>query len=399
MSQHSSDVDISLRSPVFPGGSLVSAIFDRDVTRLSDRGGASGLIGDRWSDHCSDAMAEWPGSTVPLDGRDVRIDRVVRFDAVPAIERLASRKKLQNPDYVVVGRDAAGQRVFAADAKFSVETAGASQVSAEALQALMEIGPVVTDALGDLAPSTQVSDGLFLSPDYSLTHYMMRRKRGYRSLSVHPDQVVLLPVTALGFFKPLEGSTLIPIFAETDGYNLETRRSLLLAQYYFRLVRAAVGCWNDEVASLLIPKQRPELDLPAVDARARDLAVTATSAWEIIEQWDAQADRVRQQRDAINDVTLVPLINRELRERVETAARQAGVERPPSVNRVRRRIGSWFRDQLVEQFGPLMPPVDDFPGTLRDLAVAADGLREGLDAVTNRVIAEMVDDVKAATQR
>lgn len=390
MSQPSTDFVLSLQSPVFPGGSLLSAIFNRDLTRLSDRGGASELIGDRWSDVCAEAMDEWPGSRITIDGRGLRVDRFIRLDAVPAIARSASRKKLQNPDYVIVGRDQTGPVVFSADAKFSVETAGASQVSGEALSALMEIGPVVTDALGTLDPATRIADGIFLSPDYSLTHYMMTRRRGYRSMSVDRDQVLLLPVTALGFLKPLEASTLIPIFATIDGYNLEARRSLLLAQYYFRLARAAIGCWNDEVGSLLIPRQRPDLDLFAVDAKARELAATATSGWEIIEQWDAQAETVRAQREAVSEATALPVVNRELREKLEKAAKAAGVEQPPSLSQIRRRIGAWFRDELLERFGPLMPPVADFPATLRDLAVATEGLRGDVERETDRVIAEML---------
>jgi len=392
VSHVSPDFDLLLRSPVFPGGSLVSAIFDRDVTRLSDRGGASGLIGDRWSDVCADEMDHWPGSVIGIDGRDIQVDRIVRLDAVPAIARSASRKKLQNPDYVVIGRDDVGQLVFSADAKFSVETAGASQVSSDALSALMEIGPIVTDTLGALDPDARVTDGIFLSPDYSLTHYMMSRKRGYRSMSVDRDQVVLLPITALGFVKPLEASTLIPIFATLDEYNLESRRSLLLAQYYFRLARAAIGCWNDEVASLLIPKQRPDLDLFAVDAKARELATTATSAWEIIEQWDAQAETVRRQRETINVATALPIVNRDLREKLEKAAARAGVENPPSLNKVRRQIGSWFRDQLVQRFGPLMPPVADFAATLKGLSMASEELRADFEQVTDRIIAEMLEE-------
>ena len=38
------------RSPLLPGGDLVSALFDREVMGLADRGGASNLIGDRWAD-------------------------------------------------------------------------------------------------------------------------------------------------------------------------------------------------------------------------------------------------------------------------------------------------------------------------------------------------------------
>ena len=39
-----------LRSSAFPAQSLLDSYYDRDVTQLSDRGLASNMIGDRWSD-------------------------------------------------------------------------------------------------------------------------------------------------------------------------------------------------------------------------------------------------------------------------------------------------------------------------------------------------------------
>ncbi len=399
MSQSGSHDDLSLRSPVFPGGSLLSAIFDRDVVRLSDRGGASGLIGDRWSDVCNEEMLAWPGKSITAAGDiQVHVDRVVRLDAVPAIARTASRKKLQNPDYIVVGNEGQRQVLFAADAKFSVETAGVSQVSREALESLLELGNVIREPLGEVDAGADVLDGIFISPDYSLTHYMLGRKRGFRSVSVNHDQIELLPVTAVGFLKPIEGASMIPLFARADGYDRPSRTSLLLALYYFRLVRAGIGCWNDERGSLLIPKQKPELDLHAVAARTRELADTATSAWEIIEQWDAQAEQVRQQRERINDVATIPIVNRELREQVETAAEQAD-KKAPSLNQVRRRIGAWFRGQLVDEFGPLNPPVEDFSAILREIDRRSAELRPLVDEKTREIISEMLDEVPAPNRQ
>lgn len=91
--------DLSLASDCFPGGSLVSAIFDRDLMRLSDRGGASGMIGDRWAELCADAIAAHafgdPRSMAPDPDT---VLRTVRLDDIPGIAAAASRRKLQNPD-------------------------------------------------------------------------------------------------------------------------------------------------------------------------------------------------------------------------------------------------------------------------------------------------------------
>lgn len=393
MSQSRSQADLSMRSPVFPGGSLLSAIFDRELMRLSDRGGASGLIGDHWSDICAEEMATWPGTVVRvLDGREIRVERIVRLDDIPAVAHTASRKKLQNPDYIVIGIDSGRQVMFSADAKFSIETAGASQVSSDSLQALLEIGPVITEPLGNVSEEIAYEDGVFLVPDYSLTHYIMRRTHGYRSSSVSPAQIVLLPVTAVGFLKPIEASSLIPIFSRIDGYHFESRESLLLAQYYFRLVRAGIGCWFDQTGSLLVPKVKPALDLDEVRNEAEGLAKDAASGWEVVQRWDAVAETVRSQREAVGKVTSVPLVNRELREQLEKAAEAAGVT-PPSLNKVRRRIGSWFRDQLIEDFGPIMPPVSNFSDMLEQLARRGGELRPELDRVTREIISGMLREI------
>lgn len=394
MTQFGSQGDLAMKSPVFPGRSLLSATFDRDIMRLSDRGGASGLIGDRWSDVCAERMAAWPGTTVRvLEGREIRVIRIVRLDDVPAIAHTASRHKLQNPDFIVVGSDARGQIIFSVDAKFSIETAGASQVSGESLQSLLEIGPIITESVGEVSDDVTVEDGIFLAPDYSLTHYVMGRRRGYRSLSVNMAQIALLPLTATGLLKPVEGSSLIPLFAGIDQLDMESRQSVLLAQYYFRLVRAGIGCWYDQTGSLLVPKVKPTLDLDQVRQEAEGLAKDAVSGWEVIQRWDSVAESVRSQRDLVNKMTAVPIVNRELREQLEKAALAAGVT-PPSLNKVRRRIGSWFRDQLIEDFGPIMPPVSNFSDVLQQLGRRARELHPDLERMTAEIISAMLQEMR-----
>lgn len=362
--------------------------------RLSDRGGASGLIGDRWANLSADVLAGWPGTTVKLhDGDAVRVSRVVRLDDLPEIAKKASRQKLQNPDFIVVGESReSGHVMLAADAKFSIETAGSSQVSAESLGALMVIGAVLSDPLGALERDVTIVDGLFVAPDYSLTHYMLNRKRGYRSVSVDHNQIMLIPVSASQFIESLEGAGLIPVLANVDGYGSEAEESLLLTLYYFRLVRAVIGCWLDQTGPLLGHGVKPALDLGKVETQSRDFARHAASGWNIVEQWDALAETVRTQRTAINHAISVPIVNRELRARIEIASKLAGVE-APSMNKVRRRIGAWFRDQLIEQYGVITPPVDDFPALLQELGKSARELQPATETATKRIIAEMLEEV------
>lgn len=387
--------DLSISSPVFPGRSLLSAIFDRDLMRLSDRGGASGLIGDRWSDVCSAELDSWPETRIQTpDGEEMQVERIIRLDDIPAVARIASRRKLQNPDYLIAGIAADGAVMLSADAKFSVETAGSSQVSAEALRSLVELGPVITDHMGALVEGSAIVDGIFLSPDFSLTQYMLRRKRGYRSVSVDHRQIHLLPVASVPFLKPLEGARMIPVFAEVDGYDRESRSSLLMGLYYFRLSRAAIGCWGDMVAPLLAPKNSTEFDFAAIEERTRHYARDARSGWEIVERWDAAAQTVRNQREVVNRITSVPIVNRDLRAELEAAVEIAGVE-APSMNRVRRRIGSWFRDEVIDRVGVLDPPFADFPRVIHELELVSEEIRLQLPAATTRIISEILAETEA----
>lgn len=186
---------------------------------------------------------------------------------------------------------------------------------------------------------------------------------------------------------------MIPIYAEVDGFERESHTSLLVGLYYFRLVRAAVGCLSDMVAPLLAPKQVQDLDMDAVEQRTRTYARDAESGWHIVERWDAAADTVRNQRDVVNRITSVPIVNRELREELEAAFVVAGVE-APSMNKVRRRIGSWFRDQIVERVGVLEPPIADFPAVIHDLELLSEEIRLQLPAATTRIIHEMLGDAR-----
>jgi hypothetical protein len=73
------------------------------------------------------------------------------------------------------------------------------------------------------------------------------------------------------------------------------------------------------------------------------------------------------------------------------------VAEPPSLNKVRRRIGSWFKDQLIEDFGPIMPPVEDFPHILQRLSARANELRPELERMTRQIISEMLEEAAAET--
>lgn len=387
-------MDVELTSPRLPGKDLISATLDRRVMGLADRGGASGMVGQRWADLCADQTSAWPGRSQPIIGSDeqFQIARVARLDDVPAIAATAARRKLQNPDIVLVGEGSDGFILQALDAKFSVETARAKQVSSEMLTALLDLRSLLEPLTGPLPDHLTTIDGLFLCPDFPLTHLMFRRRQGIVRPSVRPDQVMLLPAPPDLFFDGVDGADLIPVLETVDRLPVRSDESLLAGLYYFRLSRAAMGIWSDAHSPLLLNGDRAIADQAAVQADLQRMAPMAASAWGLIQDWNVHVDIIRNQRAAVDQVAGLPLGGRELRDRVDRRALQAGFT-APSANKVRRRIGAWYREQLREKVGPILPPVADMDATLRDVAHAGTSLQGSLRTYTDAVIDEMVADM------
>lgn len=385
--------DLDLISAHFPGGSLYSALYDREVMRLSDRGGASGLIGSRWADLCDQALnfhQESIGGAGRngLDARPLAIDRVIRLDDIPAVAAQASRLKLQNPDFLLIRELDGHRQLLAADAKFSVETAKSRQVSSEVVSSLIAMGPLVSRLLPSLEDVT-INNGVFLCPDYSLTRRLLRSRRGMQRVTVSDDEVRLIPVTAEEFLCPLDHGGLIDLFATVNSLPVDHRQSLALSLYYFRLARSAIGCWIDQTSPLLMHNDRPVVNVPEITSAAVQFARSSSDAWLAIVRWNELAEQTRLQRMEIDQVTALPISGKELRTRIEQAARAAATV-PPSTNRVRRVLGAWFREQFRNEFGPVNPPVADFDVLLTHLATFGRSLRSRLEVLTDEVILDFV---------
>src|SRR5918992_5151719 len=228
------------RSPLLPGGDLVSALFDREVMGLADRGGASNLIGDRWADIAAAHVATWIGTERRLHADDqepLRIVRVDRLDATPAIAAAASKRGLQNPDLLLIGQRGDQQAIQAADAKFSVETARSKQVSPEVVLGLLELRKQVPGLLDGVSERIQVESGVFLCPDYPLTHLMLRHRRGIVRATVRRAEVVLVSAAADQFWDGVPGAELIAPLAAADNLPARPDENLMAGVYYFRLAR------------------------------------------------------------------------------------------------------------------------------------------------------------------
>ena len=358
---------------------------------FADRGGASNLIGSRWADLAADYAATWVENvrTIHLsDGHLAPISRVDRLDDIPRVAAVASRQGMQNPDLLLISDHQGSTVIQAADAKFSVETARAKQVSAEVVRGLLELRHLIPGMLADIGDDPIVEPGIFLSPDYPLTHLMLRRRYGIVRATVQPEDVALVPVAPETFWTPVDGAQLMPLLAAIDSLPLSIEESLLAGLYYFRLARAAIGCWLDGAKPLLLHHDSVEIDQTTVLAEAEGRTRSASSAIELILRWNEEVEKVRRQRSAIEQAAGFPISGRDLRDLIARASTDIGIE-PPSTTQVRRRLGSWYKRQIVDLVGPLTPPITDLPAALRHVAAAGSEVAPALPRQVRIVVRDL----------
>ncbi len=385
-----------IESPVLPGGDLVSALFDREVMGLADRGGASNLVGDRWADLAAAHAATWVGSDRRIHADDlgpVRIVRVDRLDATPRIAAMASKRGLQNPDMLLIGDREGRQSIQAADAKFSVETARAKQVSPDVVLGLLDLRSLLPGFPDGVSASSHIEQGVFLCPDYPLTHLMLRRRHGIVRTTVRHADVVFVPVATGRFWDGVPGATIMDPLERIDDLPVRHEADLMAGVYYFRLARAAVGCWIDATKPLLVYNDTVSVDDDAVRAETVQRARGAPSAIDLIRRWDADVQVIRDQRAAIDQVAPLPIPGRELRPMAARIAAASGGE-PPSANQVRRRLGAWYRGALRERLGPILPPVDNLPGVLQNVAAAGRDIAPGAERELERIVLELMAETQ-----
>jgi hypothetical protein len=384
--------DENVRSQLLPGGDLVSAVLNRQVMGLADRGGSSGIVGRRWADLCMDWMSGQVGQTAVVPVSSIApyiIERIARLDDLPNIATAASKLGLQNPDIVLIGQHDGRSIVQAADAKFSVETARSKQVSPDVIRALLALDGLVQPLTGRLTNEIEFVPGVFLSPDFALTHLMLRGHRGITRATVKPNEVVFIPVDAGEFFEPLPTAAVLPVLSAVDRLPVSISENLLAGLYYFRLARAAAGCWLDSVKPLLLFNDAVDVDEIALVVEARKRSIAAHSAFDLVLTWDVDVESIRAQRAAVDQVTGLPVVTRELRDAILSVA-GSDAERAPSVNQVRRRLGAWYRGEIRAIAGPVPPGDSDFPNRLRELGKISAAIAKRLPQQTIVVIEELM---------
>ncbi len=322
---------------------------------LADMGGSSAVIGSRWSDIVSNHIGSLIGAEVGIPGDDThQIEQVIRLDALPHVAHAASKRSLQNPDFVLLGRRDDELTLQAADAKFSIETARSKQVSVEMLTALAEVGPAYTDLLGDWHAHGTIVPGLFFAPQSAMTAFVLSGGRGITRATVKPAEVILLDASAGELTGSIPGETARKRMATFDGLEVAAERDLLLGLYYVRLSSAAGASWYDMHRPLFGPNPSAGPDFEAVDVELSQRLPGSRSAYDLIARWALEAEQVRADRGAIIQAAGLPLPNRELRDWVIADAEAAGVE-APSLNRVRKELQRWVHVQVLSEVGSIQP--------------------------------------------
>jgi hypothetical protein len=385
-----------LRSHRLPGGDIVSALLNREVMILADRGGASNLIGSRWADLAAAHVATWAhsGRVIHTNGAGrAPIVRVERLDATPRIATAASKRGLQNPDLLLIGQLGERSLVQAADAKFSVETARAKQVSPEVVLGLLGLREAIPELLADLDDDLQIEPGLFLCPDFPMTHLMLRRRHGIVRTTVKEDEVELIPAPADRFWHGVEGAALIDELERIDDLPVRAGESLMAGVYYFRLGRAAIGFRLDATKPLLLHNDIVIVDESAVEEEIRHRAASARSAFDLIRRWDADVEVIRNQRAAVNQAAGLPIPGRDLRPLTARIAERAGAE-PPSSAQVKRRLAAWYRGELRARVGSVPPPVKNLSAVLRQISAVGRELAPEAIPQLERIVFELIGESK-----
>lgn len=379
-------------SELLPGGNLITAVLDRRLMTWSDRGGASRVLGDRWSEQCAAALAGWLEGERPIPGGGTyRLQAVARLDDDPRIAIQAGQHKLTNPDFVLYGHRLDGTPVLqAADAKFAVDTIKPAQVSAGALEALLAVeGGLVRAAVERTLGKTvedhfELTRGVFLSPQSPLTDFYLPRVLSDPRQAVERADVLLLEVDVTAMFAGLAVTGVIGRLARLDRLPTTPRKNVLAAIYYFRCASACAWLWVEERTPLLTLQPTPEVDAESLLREVEQRGPGVGAAYELLETWFGDVERVGEARKALGAVASVPVSMKELRALVEAVR---GEEDRRLVRLVRGALERTYRERLVELVGEVpAQPVEPLPAVLDRVARATRALRPELRAEAERLV-------------
>jgi hypothetical protein len=374
------------------------ALFDRELMMWSDRGGASREFGDRWSERVSDALVAQIGTERSLSADETyQLEAVIRLDDDSRIAEQAGRHKLTNPDFVLFGRTRAGAPILqAADAKFAVDTIKPAQVSAEALQALLD----VENGLARAALEQSIEDhdvvnavaerGVFVSPIGPLTDYFLPRLLDDPNQSVDRSQIELIDADPAKLFAGLVPARLIGPLARIDRLPASPRTHLLAAMYYFRVACACSWMWVEDRTPLLSRSAAPDVNPDALVDEVGERAKSAESAFQLVSAWFEDVEVVTRGRKSLQEVMSLPIRMGEIRQMVEAAG--AGDDRK-MVRLVRAALDRQFRDRIIDLIGEIPAhPQEPAGDMLLRAAQASRELRPEMNKLAHALVARFVSE-------
>lgn len=386
----------NIRSPRLPGGTLISAVLDRKLMTWSDRGGASRIFGDVWSEHCwaylSNGADLFNGA-----GFDHSNGLIIRLDDNPKIAIQAGRQKLPNPDFLIVHPESDDRySVRAVDAKFAVDRLRRIQVSPESIRQLIELPNSLARqeleqrAGADVFERLSYESGLFLGPRSLLNGYFYEQSTGGEDPSIPVDELILLPVRSGDLFDQIDEYPLMQFMQSIDELHADSPEvELVLGMYYLRLASAAR--WIEtQVRTPLLSDEPPEsVDVDDVLAIARQRRDADVSAYGLIEAWSVAAEESIQRQNQVNDAARLPIRMSELRRRIE----QYGFGEDKKILRKTRGILEHeFMRRLIDETGSIPAnPAGPIGGVIQQVSETSRGLRSGMLQEIDRVIQQVVE--------
>lgn len=388
---------LEFRSLALPQQSFAKSLYDPRLMRLSDKGGASELIGNVWSEIVAATLLASLGKPLmaghPVVGGAV-VDAVHRLDDIPGVASRASKAHLKNPDFLVVASLQGEQVLFGVDAKFSIETAETSQVSAEMLSKLVASDPHVSLLIQNAPTENRIVDGVFASPDYELTYEMFEHRVGFRRCSVARENVLLVSVTGGAAFSDTGDQRVLQQLIDLDGLPINVRDSLLATQYYVRLERAVSGLVREQRQPLL----GNELTPPDADDALTEVVHRAPRyevAWGMIRDWDQELEEMRQQRQALQQAIGTLVRGPVLREASDQIMPSLNLEHRPSRNQIRKALSRRYAGDVRSRVGVVRWPVQDFSAELHRVALIAADVARSYQAELLTILKDVILDVSS----
>jgi hypothetical protein len=377
----------NIRSPKLPGGTLVSAVLDRHLMTWSDRGGASKIFGDVWSEHCWAYLHN--GATLFRSQTfDIANALVIRLDDNPAIAIQAGRRQLPNPDFLILhSRRDETVAVRAVDAKFAVDRLRRTQVSPESIRELIELpGSLarveIETKLGNVAiQNLDYEQGAFLGPNSILNDYFFERHTSGEQPLIPTEEIYLLSVTSGELFTEIEEFQLMELFQSIDSLHASTTESeLVLGMYYLRLASAARWFANQSKKPLLSAEVPEPVEIAEVIETAENRVEPGESAYGLIEAWSSAAEAAVQRQKLVQESARLPIRMSEIRRALEE--RGLGEEKK-LLRKVRGALEQSFILCLVEQTGEIPPEPED------SIHVITEGLRDSSRSLRQEMLRQM----------